>query len=202
MRLAPCAIWRKRDYSAKIHVSSFQVIEGKIGQDHFPLVVFQTGSGTQTNMNVNEASSSFDRPVTSLVIDNLALLFRSSLTVPSRFSVASSDRRSPFTPMTTSTCHNRPTTREWSRSVHRNACPDSEVDFASFPTAMHVSAVVEISNSLIPALQELHDEMYKKQKQFENIIKIGRTHLQVRLRRVLVIVRGANLLRPSRMPPL
>jgi len=37
----------------------FQVIEGKIGQEHFPLVVFQTGSGTQTNMNVNEVSLNF-----------------------------------------------------------------------------------------------------------------------------------------------
>lgn len=45
---------------------------------------------------------------------------------------------------------------------------------------MHVSAVVEISDSLIPALQELHDEMYKKQQAFDKIIKIGRTHLQVR----------------------
>ena len=44
---------------------------------------------------------------------------------------------------------------------------------------MHVSAVVEISNSLLPALEELHAELLKKQKSFEHIIKIGRTHLQV-----------------------
>lgn len=44
---------------------------------------------------------------------------------------------------------------------------------------MHVSAVIEISRKLLPALQELHDAMYVKQREFEHIIKIGRTHLQV-----------------------
>jgi len=48
----------------------------------------------------------------------------------------------------------------------------------SFPTAMHVSAVVEISKSLIPALEELHAALLEKQKAFDHIIKIGRTHLQ------------------------
>ena len=48
----------------------------------------------------------------------------------------------------------------------------------TFPTAMHVSAVVEISNSLIPALEELKGALYAKQQEFEKIIKIGRTHLQ------------------------
>lgn len=48
----------------------------------------------------------------------------------------------------------------------------------TFPTAMHVSAVVEISNSLIPALEELKGALYAKQQEFERIIKIGRTHLQ------------------------
>lgn len=48
----------------------------------------------------------------------------------------------------------------------------------SFPTAMHVAAVTEIYASLLPALHELHDAMEAKRKSFENIIKIGRTHLQ------------------------
>lgn len=48
----------------------------------------------------------------------------------------------------------------------------------TFPTAMHVSAVVEISRSLIPALEQLHAAMYAKQLEFDHIIKIGRTHLQ------------------------
>jgi len=47
-----------------------------------------------------------------------------------------------------------------------------------FPTAMHVAAVTELNASLLPALQELHDALLAKQKAFEHIIKIGRTHLQ------------------------
>ena len=48
-----------------------------------------------------------------------------------------------------------------------------------FPTAMHVAAVVEINASLLPALTELRDALDAKAKEFANIIKIGRTHLQV-----------------------
>lgn len=48
-----------------------------------------------------------------------------------------------------------------------------------FPTAMHVAAVTEIHQSLIPALTELRDALDKKAKDFDKIIKIGRTHLQV-----------------------
>lgn len=48
----------------------------------------------------------------------------------------------------------------------------------SFPTAMHVAAVTELSNSLIPALTELRDALDAKAKEFDSIIKIGRTHLQ------------------------
>ncbi|KAK4055737.1 fumarase fum1 [Microbotryomycetes sp. JL201] len=113
-----------------------EVISGKIGQDHFPLVVFQTGSGTQTNMNVNE------------VISNRAIeLLGGEL-----------GSKKPVHP-----------------NDHVNMSQSSN---DTFPTAMHVSAVVEISNSLIPALEELHAELLKKQKAFEHIIKIGRTHLQ------------------------
>lgn len=48
----------------------------------------------------------------------------------------------------------------------------------SFPTAMHVSAVVEINHTLLPALKELHAALEAKRAEFESIIKIGRTHLQ------------------------
>lgn len=48
----------------------------------------------------------------------------------------------------------------------------------SFPTAMHVSAVVEINHTLLPALHQLHDALEAKRAEFESIIKIGRTHLQ------------------------
>jgi len=48
----------------------------------------------------------------------------------------------------------------------------------SFPTAMHIAAVTEINASLLPAMEELRDALLEKQKSFEHIIKIGRTHLQ------------------------
>ncbi|GAA5971957.1 hypothetical protein JCM11641_001586 [Rhodosporidiobolus odoratus] len=119
-----------------IQKAADEVISGKIGQDHFPLVVFQTGSGTQTNMNVNE------------VISNRAIeLLGGEL-----------GSKKPVHP-----------------NDHVNMSQSSN---DSFPTAMHVSAVVEISNSLVPALEELRTALYEKQKSFESIVKIGRTHLQ------------------------
>ncbi|GAA5841161.1 hypothetical protein JCM9279_000561 [Rhodotorula babjevae] len=113
-----------------------EVISGKVGQEHFPLVVFQTGSGTQTNMNVNE------------VISNRAI------------EILGGELGS-------------------KKPVHPNDHVNmSQSSNDTFPTAMHVSAVVEISNSLIPALEELKGALYAKQQEFEKIIKIGRTHLQ------------------------
>jgi fumarate hydratase class II len=48
----------------------------------------------------------------------------------------------------------------------------------SFPTVMHIAAVTEINNSLVPALIHLRDALDAKSKAFDNVIKIGRTHLQ------------------------
>jgi fumarate hydratase class II len=47
-----------------------------------------------------------------------------------------------------------------------------------FPTSMHIAAVVEINKSLIPAMTLLRDAMAEKERSFQHIIKIGRTHLQ------------------------
>ncbi|PWN89671.1 fumarate hydratase [Acaromyces ingoldii] len=112
-----------------------EVISGKL-IDHFPLVVFQTGSGTQTNMNTNE------------VISNRAIEILGG-------KLGSKDPVHP--------------------NDHVNMSQSSN---DTFPTAMHVSAVLEITKSLLPALEELHEALAKKQAAFENIIKIGRTHLQ------------------------
>lgn len=111
------------------------VIDGKLA-DHFPLVVWQTGSGTQTNMNLNE------------VIANRA---NEKLGAP----------RGSKTP------------------VH----PNDQVNMSqssndSFPTAMHIAAVLEITNVLIPSLEHLHEALQAKEKAFAKIVKIGRTHTQ------------------------
>ena len=104
--------------------------------DHFPLVVWQTGSGTQSNMNANE------------VISNRAIEILGG-TMGSKKPVHPND--------------------------HVNMSASSN---DSFPTVMHVAAVLEIEESLIPSLQSLRDAMQSKADQFDKIIKIGRTHLQ------------------------
>lgn len=112
-----------------------EVIAGKL-DDHFPLVVWQTGSGTQTNMNVNE------------VISNRAIEMLGG-TMGSKKPVHPND--------------------------HVNMGQSSN---DSFPTAMHISAVHEITNRLIPSLINMEKALDKKAAEFKNIVKIGRTHLQ------------------------
>lgn len=112
-----------------------QVISGK-WDSQFPLVVWQTGSGTQSNMNCNE------------VIANLA-------------------NESAGQPLGTQ------------KPVH----PNDHVNRAqstndSFPTAIHVAAAVEINELLIPAVKRLRDTLHEKSQAFDQIVKIGRTHLQ------------------------
>ncbi|KAF7722904.1 fumarase fum1 [Apophysomyces ossiformis] len=112
-----------------------EVIEGRL-TDHFPLVVWQTGSGTQTHMNVNE------------VLSNRAIEILGGQL----------GSKSPVHP-----------------NDHVNMSQSSN---DSFPTAMHIAAVVEINTALLPALQTLRDALDAKSREFSDIIKIGRTHLQ------------------------
>mmetsp|Transcript_37886 Transcript_37886/g.48318 ORF Transcript_37886/g.48318 Transcript_37886/m.48318 type:complete len:471 (+) Transcript_37886:65-1477(+) len=105
-------------------------------KDHFPLVIFQTGSGTQSNMNVNE------------VISNRA---NEILGHPMGL-------KAPVHP-----------------NDHVNMSQSSN---DTFPTAMHISAVMEIHRVLLPGLRELLAALHQKQSEFKNIIKIGRTHTQ------------------------
>jgi fumarate hydratase, class II len=112
-----------------------EVIEGKL-DDHFPLVIWQTGSGTQSNMNANE------------VISNRAI------------EILGGEKGSK-TP------------------IHPNDDVNkSQSSNDSFPTAMHIAAVEEISLRLLPALKIFRDALDKKSKAFDKKIKIGRTHLQ------------------------
>ncbi|THH07628.1 hypothetical protein EW145_g3261 [Phellinidium pouzarii] len=120
---------------AAIQQAADDVISGKL-IDHFPLVVFQTGSGTQSNMNTNE------------VISNRAI------------EILGGELGS-------------------KRPVHPNDHVNmSQSSNDTFPTAMHVAAVMEINSSLLPALTGLRDALDTKANAFKDIIKIGRTHLQ------------------------
>ena len=111
-----------------------EVAEGKL-DEQFVVDIFQTGSGTSTNMNTNE------------VIANRAIEIRGG--------------------------------KIGSRDVH----PNDHVNMGQssndvIPTAIHVAALEEVDKSLIPALKKLHDSLEKKAQEFDDVVKIGRTHLQ------------------------
>ena len=111
-----------------------EVVAGALN-DHFPVPVWQTGSGTQTNMNVNE------------VIANRA----------NEILGGELGSKSPVHP-----------------NDHVNLSQSSN---DAFPTAMSIAAVEQITHRLIPALSKLRDVFSEKAVEFENIVKIGRTHL-------------------------
>ena len=112
-----------------------EVVAGKL-DEHFPLSVWQTGSGTQTNMNVNE------------VIANRAI----------ELAGAKLGSKAPIHP-----------------NDHVNMSQSSN---DAFPTAMHVAAALEITERLVPSLRALRDTLAAKAREFADIVKIGRTHLQ------------------------
>lgn len=111
-----------------------EVIDGKL-DDHFPLVVWQTGSGTQSNMNANE------------VISNRAI----------QLAGGEMGSKKPVHP-----------NDDVNKSQSSNDC---------FPTVMHVAAVSILKEKTIPALQLLRKTLAAKAQAFENVVKIGRTHL-------------------------
>ena len=115
---------------AAIEEACDEVIAGKLN-DHFPLVVWQTGSGTQSNMNANE------------VIAN-----RANEILGEKL------------------CH---------PNDHINMSQSSN---DTFPTAMHISAVLAIEDKLIPAVEELIATFRRLEAENEGIVKSGRTHLQ------------------------
>jgi fumarate hydratase class II len=111
------------------------VIDGRLDVE-FPLVVFQTGSGTQTNMNANE------------VISNRAIQLAGGV-LGSKTPVHPNDDVN-----------------------HGQSSNDT------FPTAMHIAAVEEISHRLLPAVRTLRDTLDAKARAYGKIVMIGRTHLQ------------------------
>ena len=119
----------------KIIEASEEVINGNLN-DHFPLVVWQTGSGTQSNMNANEV-------VANLAIKKMGGVIGS---------------KSPVHP-----------------NDHVNMSQSSN---DTFPTAMHIAVAEEITHRLLPSLEYLSETLQKKCKEFEGIVKIGRTHTQ------------------------
>lgn len=118
-----------------ISIAADEVISGSLS-DEFPLVVWQTGSGTQSNMNVNE------------VISNRAIQILGG-DMGSKMPVHPND--------------------------HVNKSQSSN---DAFPTAMHISTVMEIKDKLIPSIKHLKKAIALKADEFSSIVKIGRTHMQ------------------------
>lgn len=121
--------------SNSIVTAAQEVIQGKF-DDQFVVDVFQTGSGTSTNMNVNEV-------------------------IAGRANEILNGKRGGKSP------------------VH----PNDHVNLGQssndvIPSAIHIAALLEIRDQLLPALEELHAELKKKSEAFREIRKIGRTHLQ------------------------
>ncbi|REH90650.1 class II fumarate hydratase [Staphylococcus felis] len=111
-----------------------KILKGEL-DTHFPLVVWQTGSGTQSNMNVNE--------VVSYVANTYLKEHHSD------------------------------------EHIHPNDDVNkSQSSNDTFPTAMHVALYQEVVTQLEPALKRLRDTFYQKENAYQDIIKIGRTHLQ------------------------
>ena len=121
--------------AALIARAADEVISGKLN-DQFPLRIWQTGSGTQTNMNANE------------VISNRAI----------EMAGGALGSKKP---------------------IH----PNDDVNMSqssndTFPTAMHIAAADRVKNTLIPAVKKVSDAIAAKAAQFNDVVKIGRTHLQ------------------------
>ena len=121
----------KRDMIAKV---CDEILEGKLNEQ-FPLVIWQTGSGTQSNMNVNEVISN------KAHVNNGGILGERS-------------------------------------EVHPNDDVNkSQSSNDTFPTAMHIAAYKKVVEHTIPAVEKLRDTLEKKSREFEKVVKIGRTHL-------------------------
>ena len=118
-----------KDISDAIIAASDEVLNGAYNE-HFPIDIFQTGSGTSTNMNVNE------------VIAKLA-------------------------------------NNQFNGDIH----PNDHINMGqssndTIPTAINISVLLMIQKKILPALNNLIDSIDKKEKEFNNVIKLGRTHLQ------------------------
>jgi len=122
-----------------------EVAEGR-WDDEFPLVVFQTGSGTQSNMNANEVIAT-----------------RANELAQREGAAAGSAAGAPVA---------------W-RPIH----PNDDVNLGqssndTFPAVMHIAAARELESSLVPAVEQLRDTLLAKADRYDDVVMVGRTHLQ------------------------
>jgi fumarate hydratase class II len=139
VKQAAARVNRRHGLDAKladaIEQAAAEVVEGRL-DDQFPLVIWQTGSGTQSNMNVNEV-------------------------IAGRANELLGGQRGGKAPVHPNDHVNR-----------------SQSSNDSFPTAMHVAAALGLRDRLMPALDLLRDTLVDRARAWNDIVKIGRTHLQ------------------------
>jgi fumarate hydratase class II len=111
-----------------------EILEGKL-DDQFPLVIWQSGSGTHTNMNVNEVIANRGHVLNGGRLDDKEKILHPN------------------------------------DDVNRSQSTND-----TFPTAMHIAAHLVVSNVTLPGLQALRDSLDAKSKEYNNVLKIGRTH--------------------------
>ena len=125
-----------KDIAGAIHAAIDEILNDGKYLDQFPIDIYQTGSGTQTNMNMNEVLSN-------------------------RANEILGHPKGTKTP------------------VHPNDTVNaSQSSNDVIPTAMHVSALKMLHQSLLPAIDGLRESLDEKIKQFQGVVKVGRTHLQ------------------------
>lgn len=112
-----------------------EILEGK-HDEQFPLVIWQTGSGTQSNMNVNEVIANRAHQLAGKVIG------------------------------------------EGDKTIQPNDDVNkSQSSNDTFPTGMHIASYIMVVETTIPGVEQLRDTLKKKSVEFQNVVKIGRTHL-------------------------
>ncbi len=124
----------EKEKAEAIAQAADEVLQGK-WDDHFPLVVWQTGSGTQSNMNMNEVLANRGNQILQ------------------------------------------------EKGIDLQIHPNDDVNKSqssndTFPTALHVSGVIAIEDNVLPAIRTLKETLKQKSDEFQDVIKIGRTHLQ------------------------
>mgnify|MGYP001268002122 FL=1 len=125
----------EKDKMILISKACQEILDGK-HDEQFPLVIWQTGSGTQTNMNVNE------------VISNVAHIIEGKSLSEDQKTLKPND------------------------DINKSQSSND-----TFPTAMHIAAYKLIVEKTIPAIKDFHKTLKKKEKEFKDDVKIGRTHL-------------------------
>lgn len=123
-----------QDKANAIAAAADEIIAGR-WDEHFPLVVWQTGSGTQSNMNVNEVIANRGNQILQ--------------------------------------------EKGTAQYIHPNDDVNkSQSSNDTFPTAMHMAALIAVEEEVLPALQRLKHTLAEKAEEYQDLIKIGRTHLQ------------------------